>query len=157
MESYPPTLEITPLSRLPNAVVRVPGSKSLTNRALVLAALSGQGCALHGALHSEDTEVMVDSLRRLGFDVRPDWPAGTVSLGPNQSGRVIPATAADLCVANSGTTMRFLTAMVSAGNGRYRLDGVPRMRERPIDDLLSPLRELGVNAVSENGDGCPPV
>ncbi len=95
--------------------MRVPGSKSITNRALVLAALSGQGCVLHGALQSEDTEVMVESLRGLGFDVHPDWPAYTVSVGRNYSGRVIPATEADLHVANSGTTMRFLTAMVERG------------------------------------------
>lgn len=155
--SYPPTLKIVPLARTPNATVRVPGSKSITNRALVLAALSGQGCELHGALQSEDTDVMVESLCRLGFDVKPDWATCTVTVGPNRTGRVIPASEADLFVANSGTTMRFLTAMVSAGSGRYRLDGVPRMRERPIDDLLSALRELGVTATSESGNGCPPV
>ncbi len=155
--SYPPTIEIVPLSRLPDATVRVPGSKSITNRALVLAALSGQGCVLTGALQSEDTEVMVESLRRLGFDLETNWPTGVVSIAPNRTGRVIPASEADLFVANSGTTMRFLTAMVSAGSGRYRLDGIARMRERPIDGLLSALKQLGVQARSENDNGCPPV
>src|SRR5262249_10551594 len=69
----------------------------------------------------------------------------------------IPARSADLFVANSGTTMRFLTAMLSLGRGRYRLDGVARMRERPIEDLLAALREAGVHAYSELGNGCPPV
>jgi 3-phosphoshikimate 1-carboxyvinyltransferase len=64
---------------------------------------------------------------------------------------------ADLFVGNSGTTMRFLSAMVCLGHGRYRLDGIPRMRERPIGDLLAALQQLGVNAVSERNDGCPPV
>src|SRR5207249_773941 len=75
--------------------------------------------------------------------------------GPSAS--PIPAAQADLFVANSGTTMRFLTAMVSLGRGRYRLDGVTRMRERPVDDLLAALRSLGVTAASERGDGFPPV
>jgi 3-phosphoshikimate 1-carboxyvinyltransferase len=155
--SYPPSLEIVPLCRIPTATVRVPGSKSITNRALVLAALSGQGCELRGALQSEDTEVMIESLRRLDFRIEVDWPSAVVSVRPNHTDRVIPAMDADLHVANSGTTMRFLTAMVSAGSGRYRLDGIPRMRERPIADLLLALRDLGVAATSENGNDCPPV
>src|SRR5262249_226966 len=64
---------------------------------------------------------------------------------------------ADLFVANSGTTMRFLTAMLSLGRGRFRVDGVPRMRERPIADLLDALQQLGVDAYSEKQNGCPPV
>src|SRR5262249_48654560 len=70
---------------------------------------------------------------------------------------IIPVDRADLFVGNSGTTMRFLTAMVSLGHGHYRLDGVPRMRERPIQDLLVALHQLGVAAYSESGSGCPPV
>ena len=69
----------------------------------------------------------------------------------------LPATKADLYVANSGTTIRFLTAMLSLGQGTYRLDGTPRMRERPIGDLLDALGQLGADAVSEHGNGCPPV
>jgi 3-phosphoshikimate 1-carboxyvinyltransferase len=155
--SYPETLKIAPLSRPPQAAVRVPGSKSITNRALVLAVLSGQACELEGALQSEDTEVMLDSLGRLGFAVTVDWPAALIRVGVNTTQRVIPAAAADLFVANSGTTMRFLTALVALGHGHYRLDGVPRMRERPIEDLLAGLRQLGVHAYSERGNGCPPV
>ncbi|HMF12619.1 MAG TPA: 3-phosphoshikimate 1-carboxyvinyltransferase, partial [Gemmataceae bacterium] len=69
----------------------------------------------------------------------------------------IPVTHAELFVGNSGTTMRFLSAVVSLGRGRFRLDGVPRMRERPIADLLDAFQQIGVKAYSENHDGCPPV
>lgn len=156
--TYPDELPIAPLAKPPNATITVPGSKSITNRALVLAALASQHgpCVLDGALQSEDTEVMVDCLRTLGFELAADWNANRVIIEQNRSGRIIPAETADLFVANSGTTMRFLTAMASLGNGRYRLDGVPRMRERPIGDLLDALNELpGVTAMSESG--CPPA
>ncbi|MBL8794443.1 MAG: 3-phosphoshikimate 1-carboxyvinyltransferase [Planctomycetia bacterium] len=155
---YPERLEITPLARPPHATVRVPGSKSITNRALVLAALFGRGqCRVAGALHSEDTEVMVDSLRKLGFRVTADWTAGVVEVARERGAARIPVKEADLFVANSGTSMRFLTALVAAGQGRYRLDGIARMRERPIDDLLTGLQQLGVHTRSELGNGCPPV
>jgi 3-phosphoshikimate 1-carboxyvinyltransferase len=157
--SYPERLEIKPLSAAPVATVRVPGSKSITNRALVLAALSAKGyaCALRGVLQSEDTEVMIEALRALGFRVLTEWPESEVFVSSGEDEPLIPAHGADLFVANSGTTMRFLTALVSLGHGRFHLDGVPRMRERPIEDLLSALRQLGVDARSEKGNGCPPV
>src|ERR1043166_3656095 len=155
--SYPERLEIIPFAKPPDATIRVPGSKSITNRALVLAALSGSGCTLHGALQSEDTEVMVEALRVLSFQIRADWHATQIEVFPRSVDRIIPATEASLFVGNSGTSMRLLTAMVSAGKGRYRLDGVPRMRERPIEDLLQALRQLGGRAESEKGNGCPPV
>src|SRR5262245_47734781 len=146
LRSYPDRLEIKPLERPLSATIRVPGSKSITNRALVLAALACRNgpCVLDGALRSEDTEVMIESLSRLRFDARADWPANRITIGRNESGRLIPVSSADLFVANSGTTMRFLTAAVSLGRGRYRLDGVARMRERPINDLLDALAQLGV-------------
>lgn len=157
--NYPEQLEINPLSVKPDRTIRVPGSKSITNRALVLAALCARdgGCTLTGALQSEDTEVMVDCLNRLGFRVETKWDEATIIVHRNPSSRLIPADKADLYVANSGTTMRFLTAMVSLGYGEYRLDGVPRMRERPIQDLLTALEQLGVQARSEAETGCPPV
>ena len=157
--AYPAELEIAPLTTAPDATVTVPGSKSITNRALVLAALASRdgGCTVTGALRSEDTEVMVDCLQRLGFRAEPDWARATVTVHRNETGRVIPAGSADLFVANSGTTLRFLTAMASLGAGTYRLDGVPRMRERPVEDLLAALRQVGVDARSETGSGCPPV
>jgi 3-phosphoshikimate 1-carboxyvinyltransferase len=158
--AYPEQLAIPPLAAPPRAQVRVPGSKSLTNRALVLAALAepsafGSASILEGALHSEDTEVMVECLRRLGIPVKTDWQHErlTVPCLPWSSW----ASEADLFVGNSGTTMRFLTALAALGPGRYRLDGIPRMRERPIEGLLAALRQLGVNAYSESGNGCPPV
>lgn len=158
--SYPAQLEIVPLTKPPRATVRVPGSKSITNRALVLAALRGKGndFELRGALRSADTEVMLSALAQLGFRVKAQWDGEPPQITTySEEGIVIPAATADLFVANSGTTMRFLTAMLSLGHGRYRLDGVPRMRERPIEDLLSALRQLGVNAYTERGNGCPPV
>lgn len=158
--TYPPELEIQPLAGSVNATVTVPGSKSITNRALVLAALASReaGCVLRGVLRSEDTEVMVDCLRRLGFALEVDWARCEIALRKHNSVRLIPAESADLYVANSGTTVRFLAAMVSLSPGRYRLDGVPRMRERPIQDLLDALAQVpGVSATSETGTGCPPV
>ena len=158
--SYPEALEIKPVARPPSATLRVPGSKSITNRALVLAALSSSrgACELRGVLRSEDTEVMIACLRDLGFEVTPYWAEPAVRVGYNEHSEIIPASDADLFVANSGTTMRFLTALVSLGHGRYRLDGVARMRERPIEDLLIALRQLGVReATTETRHGFPPV
>jgi 3-phosphoshikimate 1-carboxyvinyltransferase len=157
--SYPEKLAIVPLRKPPAATIQVPGSKSITNRALVLAALTAKGyaCALHGALRSEDTEIMIEALRALGFRVLTEWPEGRVYVSSNEDEPLIPARGAELFAGNSGTTMRFLTALVSLGHGRFRLDGVPRMRERPIEDLLAALRQLGVNAYSEQHNGCPPV
>src|ERR1700687_338504 len=135
-------LEITRLTKPPSATVRVPGSKSITNRALILAALSGKGtdCRLRGVLHSDDTSVMITALQALGIRVEHDCdgpdPVITVS---SEEGEVIPVSKADIFVVNSGTTMRFLTAFLTLGHGTYRLDGVPRMRERHIGDLLHAL------------------
>jgi 3-phosphoshikimate 1-carboxyvinyltransferase len=156
----PDLLPITPLTRPPSVAVSVPGSKSITNRALVLAALYGRrgGCELRGALCCEDTQVMVAGLRELGITIEPLWSESVVRVFRSPTPQVFPATDADIFVANSGTTMRFLTAVTALGQGSYRLDGVPRMRERPIEDLLIALRQLGVrNAYSEQHNGCPPV
>lgn len=152
-------LPIEPIAHSPQVSIRVPGSKSITNRALVLAALTTRKSPflLLGALQSEDTEVMVACLNSLGFRVHPEWETANIRVEPVDEARIIPATQAELFVANSGTTMRFLTAMVSLGQGRYRLSGVPRMHERPIEDLLDALHPLGVKATSETHNGCPPV
>ena len=156
---YPDKLEVVPLHSPPRATVNVPGSKSITNRALILAALSQptEGCKLRNVLQSEDTEVMIQALRDLGFRVWIDWQERIVHVRRGESASRIPVKEADLFVGNSGTTMRFLTALVSLGEGRYRLDGVARMRERPIEDLLVALRQLGANAYCENFSGFPPV
>jgi 3-phosphoshikimate 1-carboxyvinyltransferase len=159
--AFPDKLAIEPLRQPVEASIRVPGSKSITNRALVLAALASHDgeCVLNGVLRSEDTEVMVAALRSLGFCVYPDWNASVIGLLPPKSkgAGIVPVASADLFVANSGTSMRFLTALVALGHGEYRLDGVSRMRERPLDDLLDALRQLGVDVASEHGNGRPPV
>ena len=154
---YPAELEIVPFQKPLRAVVTVPGSKSITNRALVLAALAsaGQDLTLMGALQSEDTDVMANGLRALGYTIETDWP--TVRIRKHAGVELVPSSSADIFVANSGTTMRFLTALCAAGHGRYRLHGVPRMHERPIGDLLDALQQCGVNAYSEHGNRCPPV
>lgn len=110
---------------------------------------------LSGALVSDDTRVMIDALNALGIPVRSEQD-GTRLLVFGKGG-TIPVASAELFVGNSGTTVRFLTAMLAVGRGRFKLDGVPRMRERPIRDLLSSLSQLGVPATSEAGNGCPPV
>jgi 3-phosphoshikimate 1-carboxyvinyltransferase len=110
---------------------------------------------LTGALDSDDTRVMIESLGRLGIDVKHDPAAATLRV-VGCGGR-IPAGQADLYAANSGTTLRFLTAMLAVGHGVFRLDGTARMRERPIEDLLHALRQLGGDAVCESPGGCPPV
>jgi 3-phosphoshikimate 1-carboxyvinyltransferase len=155
----PDRLEIRPLKKPPVATIQVPGSKSITNRALVLACLSAKesACDLRGALRSEDTEIMIACLQHLGFRVETDWTESIIHVDRNKERTIIPAVEADLFVGNSGTTMRFLTALVTLGHGRYRLDGIPRMRQRPIEDLLSGLRQLGVKAASEAENGFPPV
>jgi 3-phosphoshikimate 1-carboxyvinyltransferase len=135
--------------------IRPPGSKSITNRALVCAALANGESTLTGALDSEDTRVMIESLGRLG--IRVESHDGGEALLVHGCGGQIPAKQADLFVGNSGTTIRFLTAMCALGHGTYRLDGIERMRERPIGDLLDALRQLGVSAAGEVRDGFPPV
>jgi 3-phosphoshikimate 1-carboxyvinyltransferase len=150
----PDAIEIQPSGPI-RGTIRPPGSKSITNRALVCAALAEGPSILTGALDSEDTQVMVDSLAQLGIAVEHDRAAQTLRV--SGCGGRLPAGQADLYVANSGTTMRFLTALATLGHGTFRLDGVPRMRERPIQDLLDALARLGADAQSELGNACPPV
>jgi 3-phosphoshikimate 1-carboxyvinyltransferase len=147
------------LSLIPCGPVRgsicPPGSKSITNRALVCAALAEGVSTLSGALDSEDTQVMIDSLHRLGISVeRQDDGKHLIVAG---CGGNIPASQADLFVGNSGTTIRFLTAMLALGHGTYKLSGVSRMHERPIADLLTALNQLGADVRTETNAGCPPV
>jgi 3-phosphoshikimate 1-carboxyvinyltransferase len=158
MPEYPPEIRIDPVVGKPlppPARVRVPGSKSLTNRALIVAALADGASRLTGALDSEDTRVMVDSLQKLGVATDHDSDASIVTV--RGCGGRIPKQSAELYVANSGTSLRFLTAMVATGRGTFRLDGSPRMRQRPVRDLLAALNGLGSDAQSELDTGCPPV
>lgn len=147
-------IEIKPTGPL-KASIRPPGSKSITNRALICAALADGPSALTGALDSEDTGVMVAAVRQLGLRVAHDTASSTIRIGG--CGGTLPNDRAELDIANSGTTIRFLTAMLAACRGNFRLDGIARMRERPIADLLAALEQLGGAATSENANGCPPV
>lgn len=135
--------------------IRPPGSKSLTNRALITAALASGTTKLTGVLASDDTRVMVESLNRLGVPVTHDVDNCTMEV-IGCGGRP-PAEKADLWLENSGTSIRFLTAFCSLGNGEYRLDGNERMRERPISHLVESLTKFGVNVECELGTDCPPV
>jgi 3-phosphoshikimate 1-carboxyvinyltransferase len=149
------TIEIMPAAGPIHASVRPPGSKSITNRALVCAALAKGSSTLTGALDSEDTRVMIAALRALGIAVEVEDGGRTLRVG-GCDGR-LPATRAELFVANSGTTMRFLTALAAIGHGEFRLDGVARMRERPIGDLVDALGRLGAKVECEGDNNCPPV
>jgi len=149
------SLEIRPVKRPVRARVQPPGSKSITNRALVCAALAEGTSTLTGALDSDDTRVMLDGLRRLGIEVESRDAGRTLIVSGTSGG--IPAIEADLFCANSGTTIRFLTSLVTLGHGAFRLDGVERMRARPIADLVDALGQLGASAHSEFDNGCPPV
>jgi len=151
----PSARDIPPCLHPIRGSIRPPGSKSITNRALVCAGLARGESLLTGALDSDDTRVMAAGLAALGIGVEADWSAGAVRV--RGCGGAVPASAATLDCAASGTTMRFLSAVCGLGRGTYRLDGTPRMRKRPIGDLLDALGSLGVEAVAESPGGCPPV
>ncbi len=154
--SLPDLIEIVPLDKPVRAEITVPGSKSITNRTLILAALAEGEVTLEGALWSEDTQIMVECLQELGFmvDVRPDpnefcnrtitvyGKAGVVPPGGTEQQPL------ELFVGNAGTAARFLAAFVCLGKGVYRLHGVPRMNERPKAALFQALRELGYRVES---------
>lgn len=148
-------LEIAAATGPIDATIRLPGSKSYTNRAMVVAALAqGETWIEHG-LDSDDTRYMAECLRALGIYVHRDaQSAAYIVIG--EAGR-IPVDHADLYVGNGGTVARFLTAMVALGYGEFRIDGVERMRERPIGPLLDALRQLNVPASGELRPDYPPV
>jgi 3-phosphoshikimate 1-carboxyvinyltransferase len=135
------------------ARVRVPGSKSITNRALLVAALARGTSRLSGALESDDTRVMRIALAALGCEVESQ---GDVLRVHGRDGR-FTAPVAPLDVANSGTTARFLTAAAALADGPVVIDGSPRMRERPISDLVAALAALGARCEILGKSGCPPV
>jgi 3-phosphoshikimate 1-carboxyvinyltransferase len=151
----PHSYSIRRLDHPVDATISIPGSKSITNRALILAALADGESTLSGVLDSQDTRVMIESLRRLGFAIDGDPASGSLRVGG--LGGVIPASAADLFLENSGTTIRFLTALCALGRGRFRLDGTDRMRQRPQGDLLAALQACGIAARAEFGNACPPI
>jgi 3-phosphoshikimate 1-carboxyvinyltransferase len=154
----PDLIEIIPLDKPVRAEITVPGSKSITNRALILAALADGEVTLTGALWSEDTQVMTEALQTLGFVVRvendpAEFCNRTITV-QGQGGKIPKAGTAErpleLFVGNAGTAARFLAAMVCLGNGVYRLSGVPRMHERPQAALFQALRELGYRVDATN-------
>ena len=149
------SLRLDPFSKPFDRTFAPPGSKSLTNRAMVLAALAEAPCTLAGALFADDTRVMIDGLRKLGFEVDADETAKTITVKGH--GGLIPATAAECFCGNSGTTIRFLTALCTLGRGTYTLDGIPRMRQRPIGPLATMLRNLGARIDHTMADGYPPL
>jgi len=154
--TYPDQLPLSPVSGPVHACVRLPGSKSITNRALLLAALADGESLLRAPLHSEDTVYMAQALRDLGVAVE-ETPEHDFRV--TGSGGRFKAPSKPLFVGNSGTTVRFLTAAacLAPAGVDVTLDGVARMRERPIRDLVGALLTLGVEAECLNGHGCPPV
>jgi 3-phosphoshikimate 1-carboxyvinyltransferase len=145
-------LDIPPLESA-QGTVRLPGSKSISNRVLLLAALCEGTTAIHDLLDSDDTRVMLDALRSLGCSVRHDGPALQVT---GLGGRA-PAPHARLFLGNAGTAMRPLTAALAVLGGDFELSGVARMHERPIGDLVDALRQLGCRIDYLGTDGYPPL
>src|SRR3954452_14866754 len=154
----PELIEIVPSPEPVHAEITVPGSKSITNRALILAALAESETTLQGALWSEDTQMMVECLKVLGFSLKvapdPDEISNRIITVGGLSGKIPNAgketKPLELFVGNAGTAARFLSALVCLGQGVYRLHGVPRMHERPQAALFKALRELGYRIDSAN-------
>src|SRR6267143_4758931 len=145
--ALPASIEIVPRTSPVKAEITVPGSKSITNRVLVLAALANGESVISGALWSEDTQVMVDCLQELGFMVNvapdPSEPCNRTITVYGRVGTIPPGgpegQPLELFVGNAGTAARFLSALVCLGEGCYRLHGVPRMHERPQAALFTAL------------------
>ena len=134
--------------------VRLPGSKSISNRFLLLAALAEDETAIRDLLASDDVERMLDALKALGVDWRRGEGNDFVVCG---AGGVFPAKQAELFLGNAGTAFRPLTAALALAGGHYRLSGVPRMHERPIGDLVDALRQLGADIRYLGNEGFPPL
>lgn len=145
-------IEIKPLQHC-DAIVSIPGSKSYTHRALIVSALADGVSFLINALRSEDTEHTVRGLKKLGVPIF--WKGDQLCV--QGKGERLRATEAKIFIGNSGTSMRFLTALAALKNGRTLLEGSEQMKKRPIGDLLHGLNALGVKAYSLAEDGYPPV
>ncbi len=134
--------------------VQLPGSKSITNRTLLLAALANGATTLRDVLDSDDTRYMLDALARLG--VRSEKGAGrTVTV--HGTGGLFPGKKAELYLGNAGTAVRMLTAVLALSGGEYGIDGIARMHERPIGDLVDALRQLGASIDYRGNEGFPPL
>ena len=160
----PDLIEVSPPSRQKESKVVLPGSKSLTNRALILAALAAAPVTLRGALWSEDTQAMVECLERLGFGVEvaddPAEPANRTLKVQGAGGEIpnagTPDKPIELFVENAGTASRFLPPMLCLGHGSYRVSGIERMHHRPQAALVQALRQLGYRIDTAN-DRLPAV
>ncbi len=141
-----------------NGTVSLPGSKSISNRVLLLAALSQGTTTIHDLLDSDDTQVMLTGLKQLGCKITPDAVTPGQSIEVTGIGGQLPAgTAATLFLGNAGTAMRPLTAALSVLGGNFEMTGVPRMYERPIGDLVDALRQLGCKIDYLKDEGFPPL
>ncbi|SDH01712.1 3-phosphoshikimate 1-carboxyvinyltransferase [Paraburkholderia steynii] len=145
-------LDLGPFSRA-SGTVRLPGSKSISNRVLLLAALSEGETTITNLLDSDDTRVMLDALEKLGVKVKRDGDTCVVT----GTRGALPAARADLFLGNAGTAVRPLTAALAVNGGDYRIHGVPRMHERPIGDLVDGLRQIGAKIDYEENEGFPPL
>ena len=149
-------IDIQPVSAPFRKSVHVPGSKSITNRALPLAALAEGTSELTGVLFADDTWQMINALQTLGYDLRLNQAGRTVQI-TGRGANIPPGPAASISCGNSGTTIRFLAAMLTLGHGEYILDGIARMRQRPIDQLVDQLNTLGANIRYDAAQGYPPI
>jgi 3-phosphoshikimate 1-carboxyvinyltransferase len=145
-------IEIKPLNGL-NATVTVPGSKSYTQRALIIAALAEGRSSVRNALIAEDTGYVMEALKALGSDIRTEDKDISVT---GTDGH-IKNPAHEIYLGNNGTAMRLLTGVVALGTGPYTLTGSPRLCQRPIKPLLDALTSMGVTARSTGNNDCPPV
>lgn len=136
-----------------NTTVTVPGSKSYTHRALIVSALSDGESEIQNGLDSEDTRLTRDALRLMGISIDQGLASWQVR---GVHGRLQPC-ANPIFLGNSGTSMRLLAAVCALGTGKYILTGTPRMQERPIQDLLEGLHQIGVKTISLGRPGCPPI
>ena len=152
--SFPDKLTLSPIKNI-SGTVDLPGSKSLSNRILLLSMLAEGHTEIHNLLDSDDTRRMVEALNTLGVEVLEDRNQNRISV-KGTSG-TIPVTEATLMLGNAGTVIRPLTAALTLGQGRFVLDGVQRMRERPIIDLVNGLKQLGADVSCINGTDSPPV
>ena len=146
------SLRLAPIGRV-SGTVRLPGSKSISNRVLLLAALSAGVTRLKGLLDADDTRVMLDALQKLDISINTRNFADIAVSGA----RVIPRRRQQLFLGNAGTAFRPLTAVLALSGGEYQLSGVPRMHQRPISDLVEPLRAIGAKIDYVGKEGYPPL
>jgi 3-phosphoshikimate 1-carboxyvinyltransferase len=146
------SLRLAPISRAAGTV-HLPGSKSISNRVLLLAALSAGVTRVKGLLDADDTRVMLDALQKLDIAIDTRNFADIAVTGA----RVIPSRKQELFLGNAGTALRPLTAVLALSGGEYRLSGVPRMHQRPIRDLVEPLRSIGARIDYVGKEGYPPL